>query len=115
LKYDADHYFVTDKLASHDFIIRNVGDAPSENVGLFMALIPSYKIVKVFCDPVPDESSGGEGSSKVQLSWKKLPPKNFINVRILSEADKEKIETAFPMEFKLWDKKGITGTYEFKA
>ena len=94
-------------------MIKNIGTAPSKDIGLFLSLKTPYKIKTVFNNPLCSSISGGEGCSSVNLGWKELPPKNFISVRIVGEANKDKFETVFPMEFKLWDKKGIKGTYEY--
>jgi hypothetical protein len=111
LTYSADHYFITEDTASHDLLIWNKGNAPAKNIGLDITLQKPFKIKEFFTNPQAEVVSGGKGESSLRLSWKELPPKNYINVKIMSEAAKEKPQTAYPAEFKLWHEGGLVNSY----
>jgi hypothetical protein len=111
LTYSADHYFITEDTASHDFLIWNRGNAPAKDVGLNVTLQRPFKIKEIFTDPRAEAVSGGRGEPSIRLSWRELPPKNFINVKIVSEAEKRRPQTAYPAEFKLWHEGGLVNRY----
>jgi len=110
--YDADHYFITENLASHDFLIRNEGNAPAKDVKLYIALLPRFKIINITSSPPPDHIIDGEKHSSVELHWEQILPGKIVFTRIISEADKKEPQTVFPVEFRIWYERGIVSAYE---
>jgi hypothetical protein len=112
--YSADHYFITESIASHDYLIYNEGNSPAKDVKLYLAFLPRFKIIDVFASPPPSEVKEGKGHSRVELRWDQILPKNLVFVSIRSEADKREPLTAFPIECKLWYERGVVSAYEAK-
>lgn len=107
IEYAADHYFITNNLASHDAVLVNRGKGVAHNIKYYIELKPSYKIIESKSNPKGDSETGGKGKRVVEFCWNSLAPDNFISVRVISSANKKKPDSVFPMETKLSDNKRI--------
>lgn len=107
IRYSADNYFISNKLAAHDATIVNRGKGVAHNITYYIELKPPYMFTNSKSTPKGDMEDGGEAKRTYEVTWKKIAPQNFISIRTISEAKKEDPNSAFPLETKLSDKKRI--------
>ena len=107
IEYTADHYFISNKMAAHDAMIVNRGRGTAHNITYYLELKPPYKIIEYKSNPKGDKETQSTGKRVYEICWEKLPPQNFISVRVIGEADKKDPDSVFPIEIKLSDKKRI--------
>ena len=107
IKYDADHYFISESQAAHDMLIFNTGRGKARDIDFYVEFKAPFKVIGVISNPPGDSQTVGVATSNWHSHWKTLSPKNFISIRILSEADKGNPLTVFPLETKVSDKDKI--------
>lgn len=107
IKYDADHYFISDTQAGHDFVIYNNGRGTARQLDFYVEFRAPFKIITSTGLPQPKRETEGPEKSSWNAYWDTLAPKNFISVRIISEANKKDPTSVFPLETKFSDKDRI--------
>lgn len=107
IKYEADHYFISESQAGHDILIFNTGRGKARDIDFYVEFKAPFKVVGVVSNPPGDNESGGVNTSNWHSHWKTLAPKNFISIRIMSEAKKSNPLSVFPLETKVSDKDRI--------
>ena len=107
IEVSSSNYFISDKEAGHDITIRNIGNGTAHDISYYIEFKSPYKIISSSIDPLPDKNKSGIGTGNYHLTWEELPPENIISIRIVSEADRKKIESVFPLETKLSDSEKI--------
>lgn len=100
------HYIGNDT-AVNSMLIRNKGKGAATNIGIYCELKRPHIIKKIRSNLDYKLVEGGEDDWRVKMTWKRLEPKNSINVALLIEADPMDISSIIPEVLRIWSDKGI--------